>query len=122
MMTIEWTSIILGMLTMLSSFGWIFDRRRHKHEMEGLKADNRQKEMNLGKDYRTSRLDSCLNHERHENGESERGFLVEAPLDAEMGAGAGCGPDRAAHRREAFPMTNNIVFTPQHPSHQTHGH
>jgi len=53
MMTLEWTSIILGMLTMLSSFGWIFDRRRHKHEMEGLRADNRQKEMNLGRDYVT---------------------------------------------------------------------
>ena len=53
MMTLEWTSIILGMLTMMSSFGWMFDRRRHKHEMEGLKADNRQKEMNLGKDYVT---------------------------------------------------------------------
>ena len=53
MMTIEWTSIILGMLTMLSSFGWIFDRRRPKHEMEGLRADNRQKEMNLGRDYVT---------------------------------------------------------------------
>ena len=53
MVTIEWTSIILGMLTMLSSFGWLFDRRRHKHEMESLKADNRQKEMNLGKDYVT---------------------------------------------------------------------
>ena len=53
MVTIEWTSIILGMLTMLSGFGWIFDHKRHKHEMEGLKADNRQKEMNLGKDYVT---------------------------------------------------------------------
>ena len=53
MFTIEWTSVILGMLTMLSSFGWLFDRRRHKHEMEGLRADNRQKEMNLGKDYVT---------------------------------------------------------------------
>ena len=52
-MALEWTNISLGMLTLLGGFGWIFDHKRHKHEMEGLKADNRQKEMDLGKDYVT---------------------------------------------------------------------
>ena len=41
-MALEWTNIILGMLTLLGGFGWIFDHKRHKHEMEGLKADNRK--------------------------------------------------------------------------------
>lgn len=52
MMTMEWTSIVLAVITMLS--GWAtywFDRRKHRQEVEGLKADNRQKDMELGKMY-----------------------------------------------------------------------
>ena len=48
------TGIILAIITMLS--GWAtywFDRRKHRQEVEGLKADNRQKDMELGKDYVT---------------------------------------------------------------------
>lgn len=54
MIQIEWTSIVLAVITMVS--GWVtcwLDRRRHKQEIEGLKADNRQKDMNLSKDYVT---------------------------------------------------------------------
>ena len=54
MMTIEWTSIAVAVITAVS--GWVtywFDRRRHKQEVESLKADNRQKDMNLSKDYVT---------------------------------------------------------------------
>ena len=54
MRTIEWTSIVLAVITMLS--GWAtfwFDRRKHRQEIESLKADNRQKDMNLSKDYVT---------------------------------------------------------------------
>lgn len=47
----DWTSIILGIITLLGGCGWLFDRHKHRQEVEGLKADNRQKEMNLGKDY-----------------------------------------------------------------------
>ena len=50
----EWTSIILAAITMLS--GWAtfwFDRRKHRQEVEGLKADNRQKDMDLSKEYVT---------------------------------------------------------------------
>ena len=46
------TGIILAIITMLS--GWAtywFDRRKHRQEVEGLKADNRQKDMELGKMY-----------------------------------------------------------------------
>ena len=54
MMTVEWTSILLAVIGMVSGwFTWWLDRRRHKQEVEGLKADNRQKDMNLSKDYVT---------------------------------------------------------------------
>ena len=54
MMTLDYSAIVLAVIGMVS--GWAtywFDRRRHKQEVDGLKADNRQKEMNLSKDYVT---------------------------------------------------------------------
>ena len=48
---INWTEIILGVMTLLGGFGWFFDRRKHRQEIESLKADNRQKDMNLSMDY-----------------------------------------------------------------------
>ena len=53
MMTIEWTSIILALITLVGGCGWIIDRKKHRQEIESLKADNRQKDMNLSKDYVT---------------------------------------------------------------------
>lgn len=50
--TFDVTAIILAVIGMVS--GWVtywLDRRKHRQEIEGLKADNRQKEMNLSKDY-----------------------------------------------------------------------
>jgi hypothetical protein len=38
-------------LTLVAGGGWLFDRRRHRQEVESLKADNRQKDMNLSKMY-----------------------------------------------------------------------
>lgn len=52
METFDVTAIILAVIGMVS--GWVtywLDRRKHRQEIEGLKADNRQKEMNLSKDY-----------------------------------------------------------------------
>lgn len=49
--TIDITSIILAVLTLLGGCGWLIDRKKHRQEVESLKADNRQKEMNLSKDY-----------------------------------------------------------------------
>ncbi len=49
----EWTSIVLSLITLLGGCGWILDRKKHRQEVEGLKADNRQKDMELGKDYVT---------------------------------------------------------------------
>ena len=53
MMNIDLTSIILALITLLGGCGWLLDRKKHRQEVEGLKADNRQKDMELGKDYVT---------------------------------------------------------------------
>lgn len=53
MMNLDWSSIILAVIGLVSSCGWLLDRKRHKQEVEGLRADNRLKEMNLSKDYVT---------------------------------------------------------------------
>lgn len=50
-MTIDITNIILGVLTLLGACGWFVSGKKHRQEVESLKADNRQKEMNLSKDY-----------------------------------------------------------------------
>jgi hypothetical protein len=49
----NWTEIMLGLMTLLSSCAWFVSGRRYKQEIEGLKADNRQKDMDLSKDYVT---------------------------------------------------------------------
>ena len=50
---IGWTSIVLSVLTLLGGCGWLIDRKKHRQEIESLKADNRQKDMNLSSDYVT---------------------------------------------------------------------
>ena len=52
-MTINWTEIILGLMTLLSGCGWFVAGRKYRQEVKGLKADNRQKDMDLSKDYVT---------------------------------------------------------------------
>ena len=44
-------NILLSVLTLVAGGGWLFDRRRHRQEIESLTADNRQKDMNLSKMY-----------------------------------------------------------------------
>jgi hypothetical protein len=51
MMTINWTEIILGILTLVGGCGWVVNHHKYRQEVEGLKADNRQKDMDLSKDY-----------------------------------------------------------------------
>ena len=50
---INMTEIVLGLFTLLSTCGWFVSGRKHRQEIESLKADNRQKDMNLSKDYVT---------------------------------------------------------------------
>lgn len=52
-MALDLSNIILGILTLLGGCGWLIDRKKHRQEIESLKADNRQKDMNLSKDYVT---------------------------------------------------------------------
>ena len=49
----NWTEIILGLFTLLSTCGWFVSGRKHRQEIESLKADNRQKDTNLSRDYVT---------------------------------------------------------------------
>jgi hypothetical protein len=52
MFTLDITAIVLAILGMVGGWiNWLFDRRKHRQEVESLKADNRQKEMNLSKEY-----------------------------------------------------------------------
>lgn len=48
---INLTSIILGFFTLLSSCGWFVNYRRYKHEANGMKKENKIKDMNLSKMY-----------------------------------------------------------------------
>lgn len=51
MNTIDITSIILALITLAGGCGWLIDRKKHRQEVESLKADNRQKDMELSKQY-----------------------------------------------------------------------
>lgn len=45
------TSIVLAIIAMLSGCGWFLNNRKYRQEVESLKADNRQKDMELSKMY-----------------------------------------------------------------------
>ena len=47
----DWTSIVLGGLTLLGGCAWFVNFRKDKQEAKGIRADNRQKEMDLSKMY-----------------------------------------------------------------------
>lgn len=47
----DWTSIVLGAFTLLSSCGWFVSGRKHRQEVKSLKADNRLKDMELARLY-----------------------------------------------------------------------
>lgn len=50
-MVLDWTSVVLGVLTLLGGCGWVIDKKKHKQEIESLKAETRQKYMDLAKMY-----------------------------------------------------------------------
>ena len=47
----NWTEIILGLFTLLSTCGWFVAGRKYRQEVEGIKADNRQKDLDLGTEF-----------------------------------------------------------------------
>lgn len=49
--TIDWTNVILGLMTLLSTCGWFVAGRKYRQEVESLKADIRQKNLDLGTDF-----------------------------------------------------------------------
>ena len=51
--TIDFTNVILAVLTLIGGCGWIVNRRKYRQEVRSLQADNRQKDMDLSKDYVT---------------------------------------------------------------------
>ena len=51
--TMDITNVILAVLTLIGGCGWIVNRRKYRQEVRSLQADNRQKDMDLSKDYVT---------------------------------------------------------------------
>ena len=47
----EWTSIVLGVLTLLGGCGWFVEGRKHREATRVLNADYRLKNMELGQIY-----------------------------------------------------------------------
>lgn len=47
----EWLNWLLGLLTLAAGGGWFFDKKRHKQEVRGIKAENEKKDMDLAKMY-----------------------------------------------------------------------
>ena len=59
-------NIIPSVLTLVAGGGWLFDRRRHRQEVESLRADNRQKDMSLSKMYVDEFKENIADPLRHE--------------------------------------------------------
>lgn len=51
MLLVDWTSIILGVLTLLGGCGWFVEGRKHRETTRLLNADHKLKEMELGQLY-----------------------------------------------------------------------
>ena len=47
----EWTSVVLGLMTLLGGCGWVVNHRKYKQEVKHLEAENRQIYMDLAKEY-----------------------------------------------------------------------
>ena len=47
----EWWNWVMGLLTLVAGGGWLFDKKRHRQEVESIKADNKKKDMELSKMY-----------------------------------------------------------------------
>ena len=51
MVEMDWTAVAVGLLTLLGGCAWFVEGRKHKPTADGLKADNRLKNMELGQIY-----------------------------------------------------------------------
>ena len=44
---INWTEVLLSLMTLLGSCGWFVAGKKHKQEVEGLKTENQMKKLDL---------------------------------------------------------------------------
>ena len=51
MVEMDWTAVAVGLLTLLGGCAWFVEGRKHKPTANGLKADNRLKDMELARLY-----------------------------------------------------------------------
>ena len=51
MIEMDWTAVAVGLMTLLGGCAWFVEGRKHKPTANGLKADYRLKEMELGQLY-----------------------------------------------------------------------
>ena len=51
MIQIDWTAVVVGVLSLLGCCAWFIEGRKHKPTAKGIVADNRLKEMELGQLY-----------------------------------------------------------------------
>lgn len=51
MVQIDWTAVVVGVLSLLGCCAWVIEGRKHKPTAKGIVADNRLKEMELGQLY-----------------------------------------------------------------------
>ena len=51
MIEIDWTAVAVGLMTLLGGCAWFVEGRKHKPTANGMKADYRLKNMELGQMY-----------------------------------------------------------------------
>ncbi len=68
MMQINWTEILLGLMTLLGSCGWFVAGKKYKQEVEGMKTNNQMKKLDLSSEFATKFKD-----------------LIVGPLEEEVG-------------------------------------
>ena len=51
MVQIDWTAVAVGLMTLLGGCAWFVEGRKHKPTANGMKADYRLKNMELGQMY-----------------------------------------------------------------------
>ncbi len=51
MVQLDWTAVIVAIVTLLGVCAWVVEGRKHKPAANGLKADDRRKNMALGQVY-----------------------------------------------------------------------
>ncbi len=51
MIQVDWTAVIVGLVSLLGGCAWLMEGRKHRPTAKGIATDNRLKEMELGQLY-----------------------------------------------------------------------